>query len=247
MSSPTAAFDRVAREYGDLWSNTDAGRMQREAFWRRVVPLFRAGERVLDLGCGTGDDALFLARHGVETLGIDVSPEMVRIAKERGVNARLCRIEEIGSLQRRFDGAISDFGALNCVRRLADLREPLARLIGPGGHLAICVMGRFCLWETAWYLVRGDFRRAVRRWKGLAASSLGVEVFYPTVNEIERSLAPAFSLVETAGIGIYVPPSYAGNLPRAILGQLDRIDRRIAGWPVFRAVSDHRLLIFRRT
>ena len=42
-SSPMAAFDRMAPRYDDLWTNTDVGRLQREAVWRHIDPLFRAG------------------------------------------------------------------------------------------------------------------------------------------------------------------------------------------------------------
>ena len=246
LSSPAAAFDRVAPAYRDLWTGTEIGRLQREAFWRYAFPLFRTDENILDLGCGTGEDALRFARSGIRVAGIDVSPEMVRIARERGVNARLLRIEDIRCLQPGFDGAISDFGALNCVKRLSDLREPLATLIRPGGYLAICVMGRFCLWETALNSVRGQFGKAIRRWKGTAFSSSGLAVFYPAVREIECALSPAFCLTGWAGIGVCVPPSYVRGLSGSRLRQLDRINRRIAALPFFRALADHRFLAFRR-
>lgn len=215
----TAAFDKIAHDYGNLWDGSDIGRLQREAVWRFFEPLFRAGDTILDLGCGNGEDALRFARRGVRVVGIDESSEMVRIARERGVDACLCRIEDIGSIAMTFDGAVSDFGALNCVADLATLREPLERLIAPGGYLAICVMGRFCLWETVRYLLRGDVRKAVRRWKGSAPSSLGIRVFYPTMNEIARAFSPGFALVQAAGIG---------------------------PWSHFTAIADHRVLIFRR-
>jgi ubiquinone/menaquinone biosynthesis C-methylase UbiE len=239
-------FDKIARDYRDLWDNSDVGRLQREAVWSRIQPLFRTGDTILDLGCGTGDDALRLARHGVTVVAIDASSEMVRIARERGVDARICRIEDIESLPSIFDGAFSNFGAMNCVEDLAALREPLARRIAPGGYLALCVIGRFCLWETVWYLLRGDIRKAIRRWKGSAQSSLGLKVFYPTVREIKHSLSPEFTLQQAAGIGVAVPPSFVRGLPFPLLRVLDWIDQRIAAWPPFALVADHRLLVLRR-
>jgi ubiquinone/menaquinone biosynthesis C-methylase UbiE len=78
-----APFDLLAERYEALWSRSAIGRLQREAVWRVVDTLFRPGDTVLDLGCGTGDDALHLMSAGVAVHGVDSSPEMVRIARGR--------------------------------------------------------------------------------------------------------------------------------------------------------------------
>ncbi len=44
-----AAFDRIARDYDDLWTRTGTGRLQREAVWRYIDRLFSPGDHVLDL------------------------------------------------------------------------------------------------------------------------------------------------------------------------------------------------------
>ena len=79
-----AAFDRVAPRYDELWTNTDVGRLQREAVWRHIDPLFRAGSRIVDLGCGTGADAVHLSGAGVHVSAFDASREMVRFFLETG-------------------------------------------------------------------------------------------------------------------------------------------------------------------
>ncbi|MES1262526.1 MAG: methyltransferase domain-containing protein [Acidobacteriota bacterium] len=240
------AFDRVAAVYDELWTNTTIGRLQRAAVWRQARPVFAAGDRVLELGCGTGEDALWLERQGVTVTPTDSSPAMVRMAWQRGVEARLLRIEDIGQVDGVYDGVFSNFGALNCVESIPALRGPLARLIRPGGHLALCIIGRFCLWETCWYLRRAEFRKARRRWGGRAYSRPGVDVFYPRCSRMQQALSPHFTLLATTGIGVLVPPSYVTGLSNRTLETLARIDARIAGWPGVRALADHRLLLFRR-
>jgi SAM-dependent methyltransferase len=220
--------------------------MQRQAVWRLTEPLFPAGSRVLDIGCGTGDDALALQARGVHVTGIDASPEMVRIARERGTDASVCRAEHLSDLQGSFDGVLSNFGALNCVQDLAVLRESLARLMRPGGWLAICLMGRFCAWETLWYLLRGDLARAPRRWSGEASSALAPRVFYPTVSTVRRAFAPDFTLHYWHGIGLAVPPSYVTGLSATTIRSLANLDSRFASLPLLRALSDHRLLLFQK-
>jgi hypothetical protein len=119
----------------------------------------------------------------------------------------------------------------------------MTRLIRSGGHLAICIIGRFCLRETIHFLRKGQITKAVRRWSGVSAS-LGLIVYYPTVRRIQQTLAPEFVLSKIAGVGVCVPPSYIStSSSRAFC---EEIDRRIAHLPFFRALADHRLLIFRR-
>src|SRR5215469_8716716 len=138
-----SVFDRLAAQYDRLWTSSAVGRLQRQAVWRSMDRFFRSGDKLIDLGCGTGEDALHLARRGMQIFAIDASPEMVRIARGRGVNASVLGIEEVGCIQGLFDGAISNFGALNCVSNLEILRGMLGRLVNPGGYLAVCTLGRF--------------------------------------------------------------------------------------------------------
>jgi ubiquinone/menaquinone biosynthesis C-methylase UbiE len=242
----TAAFDRLASDYDRLWTRSAVGQLQREAVWRRIGALFQPGQTALDLGCGTGDDGLRLMEAGLCVCAIDTSGEMVRVARDRGVDARTLAIENCGLLDGRFDAVLSKFGALNCVEDLESLREPLARLIRPGGHLAICVMGPCCAWETAWALLRRQPAKAFRRWRGSVMSSLGVRVFYPSRKRLEAAFRPQFTLLDWCGIGFSVPPSYVTGLSSNFLGKLDALDRHVAHWPLLRGLSDHRLFVFVR-
>jgi SAM-dependent methyltransferase len=178
------AFDQLAPTYDAEWTNSVRGRAQRDVVWREIDGLFRAGDRVLDLGCGTGEDALYLESKGVHVHAIDASPEMVRKASARGVSAQLLRIEDLGQLDGPYVGAISNFGALNCVEDLRVAGTQLARLIRPGGWLAISLMPPLCWTE----ILRFEFRRLRRR-----ANWLGIQVYYPSAGRVTRAF-PDFVL-----------------------------------------------------
>jgi ubiquinone/menaquinone biosynthesis C-methylase UbiE len=241
-----APFDKLAEQYDALWTGSAVGRLQREAVWRAIDPLFLPGDSVLDLGCGTGEDALHLMASGVTVHGIDSSPAMVRIARARGVNARTLPIEALDQVVGRYDGAISNFGALNCVPRLNAVADALGRVVRPGGRVALCLMSRCCVWETCHYLARGARGKAFRRWRaGGSPSSIGVHVLYPSVRRVTRAFLRNFSLTRWYGIGLLVPPSYI-DLSAPALTRLAAIDRRIAGLPLLRAMADHRLFVFTR-
>jgi cyclopropane fatty-acyl-phospholipid synthase-like methyltransferase len=168
--------------------------------WRNIDGLFRPGDRVLDLGCGTGDDALRLAQQRVAVLGIDASTMMVEAASNRGVTARRLAIEEIAALDGPFHGAISNFGALNCVADLPEVARHLAALLPAGAPFVLCVIGRFSIAETLRYLMKGDLKRATRRWSG-RAEWRGIPVYYRSAREIRQALAPWFTLERRASIG----------------------------------------------
>src|SRR4051812_40292145 len=88
-------FDPVASRYDELWTNTDVGRLQREAVWRHLDPLFPRGAHIVDLGCGTGEDARHFSSAGVKVSAFDSSREMVRESRGRGVDASVLAIEEL--------------------------------------------------------------------------------------------------------------------------------------------------------
>lgn len=263
QASIAAAFDSLAPRYDEAWTRSVVGILQREAFWRTMDRHFLPGQLVLELGGGTGIDAVHLAKRGIRVHTIDISPEMVRAARARvasealsdAVSVELCAIENLSSLHLAvpFDGAFSSFGAVNCVGDLRRMSRDLGERMRRGAKLILCCMGRFCLWESVWYLVRGRASKAFRRMSGSACASLGsgpmLHVRFPKVSVIAEALKSQFHLTSVGGIGIFVPPSCAEDLARAIPGIvriLSVSDRMVGGLPVFRALSDHRVLVFVR-
>ena len=98
-----------------------------------------------------------------------------------------------------------------------------------------------------WSLFHGQPSKAFRRWRKNAPSSLGIRVFYPSAKELESALHPWFTLLDWRGVGLCVPPSYVTGLSAHSLEKLDALDRRIAHWPLLRAIADHRLFVFVRS
>lgn len=241
------SFDKIADRYDELWTRSAAGSVQRQAVWRHIDALFVPGQRVLDLGCGTGEDAVHLLQRGICVEALDSSEQMVRIARERGVPASHTRIEDLFILDGAFDGAISNFGALNCVEDLDSVAWELARLIRLGGYFAACWIGRFCAWETAWYLAHKDLVKARRRWRHRSwSASFDMPVFYPSRSQIAHAFRGRFRLVGWYGIGMAVPPSYVSGISPSTMSLMSAVDRTCAHLPGFRALADHRLAIFER-
>lgn len=200
MQSASTVFDSLAPHYSRLWTATERGKRQREQVWGVIDRLFKAGDSVLDLGCGIGDDAIHLGERGIDVHAIDASENMVEIARARGVKADRLRIEELNQIDARFSGAISNFGPLNCVPLLRPIADELSRLIQPGGALALCVMGRFAPVETLRFLAGFDWANATRRWRG-AATWRGTQVHYHSSFDIRKAFANGFVFERHTAIG----------------------------------------------
>ena len=223
---------------------------------------FRANEKVLELNCGTGEDAIFLAGNGISVFALDASPQMIARAEQRlqhsspQIPVVFCELptERIGELhpETQFDGAFSNFSGLNCIADLDAVASSLAGLVKQGGRLVLCFSTRFCLIEILYYLSVGQWRKAFRRCKGYSEVTLdGMQftVYYPTLRKIRQSFAPDFRLDSCTGIGVTVPPSYleawARQHPRLFL-LLRRLEERLAALPILRSTGDHVLLCFEK-
>lgn len=258
------AFDWLAENYDQVFTRTVVGRAQREAVWRDMDQCFRAGQRVLEINCGTGVDAIHLAQLGVEVVACDASPEMILVARrhaeEVGVQQRVefvaLKTENIFMLGKnfQFDGLVSNFGGLNCSLDISNIATDLAILLRPGARVLICVFSSFCAWETLWYLLHGKPSKAFRRFRVDSPANLGegkmIPVYSHSVRSLKGALAPYFHFRGRKGVGISVPPSYVENIankfPRG-MAAARAMDRLISAWPVFRSIADHNLMMFERS
>mgnify|MGYP006272891589 CR=1 FL=1 len=101
----------------------------------------RAGDRVLDVACGTGVVAVTAARAGAAATGIDITPELVREAHENGRTAGVSidwhegDVEAMPFADASFDVVLSQFGHMFAPRPERAVSEML-RVLRPGGTIA---------------------------------------------------------------------------------------------------------------
>jgi SAM-dependent methyltransferase len=256
------AFDSIAPGYDDLFTRSMIGRAQRGAVWEVLFEVFEEGAQILELNCGTGEDALFLARHDMSVIACDGSEGMIQTARKRleeedpdaPIDFKLLPTEHLAQLRpgTLFDGALSNFSGLNCVSDLNRAAHDLASLVTSHAPVLICLSTRFCLVETLWFLLHGSFRKAFRRTPGVAYAKVSgymVKVNYPTLRQVKQSFSPWFRLRSCTGIGVTVPPSYLEPTMRKyprLLGLLSAIDKHISRLPLLRIMGDHMLLHFER-
>lgn len=254
----TAPFDGAAPDYDDDFTYTPLARALRAAVWARLDALFAPGQTVLELGCGTGEDARHLAERGVPVVATDQSPAMLRVAAAKSAGLPITTTvldlhtlapEPVVAARAPYAGAFSNFGAVNVLADFAPLAAFLAPLLRPGGRLILVVMGRWCAWEIGWHLLRLQPRTAFRRLRrGGAVAHVGgapLTVHYPSTAFLRQVFAPHFRLAAVRPIGLFLPPSYLEPLTRRPwfpLRSFAALDRRLT-WPL---LADHTLYEFIR-
>jgi len=256
-----AVFDALAPEYDARFTESVLGQRLRRALWRWLDDAFARGQRVLELNCGTGEDAIHLAARGVRVLATDTSPAMLDVARGKVggaglsglVDVRLTAIERLEELRPEagvgWDGAFSSFGGLNCVADVARVARALGTLLERGARVVLCVMGPVVPWEWVWFLVHRQPGRAFRRLAAGGVQWRGITVRYPSVRAVSRAFAPDFAVRRTGGLGVLVPPTYAEAWARRhplLVERLDRWERRLERWPLAPWLGDHYLLELER-
>ncbi len=253
------AFDSVAADYDGPLGNNELIQRMRAQMWRTLTTSFAAGARLLDIGCGTGLDAVHLAGQGYAVVATDWSPRMIECTQARAarsglsdwIEAHTLGAQDVMQLRgQSFDGIYSDFGALNCVPNLQVVAEACAALLKPGGRLVVSVIGRNCPWEFVYYAARGNMRRArLRQTPGCVPVSLNHQTVwtqYYAPRDFYRAFANDFTLTSYRGLSLFLPPPYLlrdDRLWRAVYGLLGWLDDRLGGWPGLRNMGDHFLMV----
>ena len=127
--------------------------------WLYDVAEFRnhAGERVLEIGCGTGCDLLQFAKHGANAVGIDITPEHIRLARERVGNlAQVLRGDgtSIPFQDESFDYVYSH-GVLHHLDQPRRMVEEIFRVLRPGGRFNVHVYALWSYWPPLLILKHG--------------------------------------------------------------------------------------------
>jgi len=211
-------WDAVAQNFDCEVTNLLTIQARRRLLWQHLSRAFASGQRILELNCGTGVDAVYLAERGVRVVACDVSFGMVEVARRRIIEhgvvdrVKLCvlateRIAEL-SVEATFDGALSCFSGLNCVGDLSGVARDLSLLLRPGAVAVITMMGKLVPWEILWLLAHGRPGKALRRMRKHGAETDPVRVYRYSMREVRDAFRPYFILREWKGLGIAVPPSY---------------------------------------
>jgi ubiquinone/menaquinone biosynthesis C-methylase UbiE len=254
---PTAIFDNVAATYDDDFTNTALGRILRTRVWTVMEKYFKPGDHILELNCGTGEDALWLMNHGMRVTMTDASPRMIDQSSKKLQRAGFNATAYAYSIQtlmhqdwnQMFDGALSNFGGLNALRDLSILGQGLYKMLRPGANFIAVLMGPICPYEIAYFLLQGKPRRAFRRLRRETIAHIGgqpLRVNYHSHRKLTSSLNQVFEKIWIGSLGLVLPPTDTRYFRRssAILKNLNWLDMAFS--PYADGMGDHFIAVFRR-
>lgn len=255
-----APFDSIAETYDSHFTRSNIGQLQRQVVWRyleRITPEL-TGLEILELNCGTGEDAVLFGSQGFNIIATDVSQEMLRVTDQKiqqhslqhRISSRYLDLDNFDEnlFDKKFDLVFSNFGGLNCIRpeSIRQLFEKLATVLAPGGRIVAVVMPHFCLWESIVFFARFQLRNAFRRMttRELYVHLQGEElpIWYYSPDELKKWTKDKFTCLSTRPVGFALPPSYMENFFRTkkrFLNLLSYFERKVAKVSVLAGVSDH--------
>jgi ubiquinone/menaquinone biosynthesis C-methylase UbiE len=258
-----AAFSKQSAIFDAIYSGNTIVQYKRERVRdvvRRYVP---KGWHMLELNCGTGEDAIFFAQNGYTVHATDISQGMLEKAAEKAqqkgiqdkVSFEQCSYTNLASLAegRQYDAVFSNFGGLNCTNELDKVLLSFNTVLKPGGIACLVILPKFCLPETL-LILKGKFRTATRRFfssKGRRAHIEGeyFTCWYYNPSYVKRILKTGFSVESVEGLCVFVPPSYidhfAEKYPR-MFRFLRNVELRLkSAWP-WRALGDYYIIVLRK-
>lgn len=257
------AFTKQSKVFDRLYNSDAIIQYKRQRVREHILQYAQPGCSMLELNCGSGEDAMFFAGKGFSVHATDISTGMLDVMKEKveyflykeKISIEQCSFTELEFLQAKksFDYVYSNFGGLNCTGDLKKVLNSLNAVVNPGGIVTLVIISKFCLWEIL-MLFKGRFKTAFRRFfadKGREAHVEGnfFKCWYYAPSFIENHLKPGFELLKLEGLCTIVPPSYienfAGKYPKAFQFFKKKEDQLKAKWPWNRA-GDYFIITLRK-
>jgi SAM-dependent methyltransferase len=126
----------------------------------RALQLLSSGERLLDIGCGTGVLPARARDRFRDVHGVDVAEAPVRIARRQGVVASIVNLNDQGlPYEDSYFDAVTILGVLHLLYDMRSALREIHRVLRPNGELIVAVPNMRALWRVYRLLVLGTFPR----------------------------------------------------------------------------------------
>ena len=255
-----SAFDQAAIGYDTNFTFSQIGKAQREIVHKYLDEIFPGNKQIniLELNCGTGEDAIYFAKRGYSVLATDISINMLNVARQKvesenlnnNIKLRQMDILKIRdeNFEHKFDLIFSNFGGLNCIDSsgLEKFSYSIKKHLNKSGRLIFVIMSDYCIWEKIYFLIKLNFKESKRRKNksGVKANLDGsnVRTYYYSPREIEKVFNHSFNLISKKPVGFFIPPSYLNKSfsqrPKAF-NFLKKLESTFYKYSFLSSFSDH--------
>lgn len=214
-------FDIAAPLYDETFTNTSIGKAQRMQVYEQLKRTITQKKtmHILELNCGTGEDANYFNTLKHNVTATDISSKMIAVAnekfKDKDINFHQLDINKLNDLspKENFDLIFSNFGGFNCLSKteIENFFTTAKNIINKQGKIVLVIMPKHTLWEKLYFIFKGNLKKATRRNSNEAIKAnvdgVAVKTWYFNPKEIVK-ISPDFSVKKIKSIGLFVPPSY---------------------------------------
>ncbi len=142
LQTTRTAYDTVAADYAELLRGHLAGSTWDRAMLGAYAEIVQAagGGRVAEIGCGPGRVTDYLHGLGLDIYGVDLSPEMVAVARKwyPHLNFEIGEMPGLSIEDGALAGVVAWYSIIHTPReRLPEIFADFHRVLGPGGHLLL--------------------------------------------------------------------------------------------------------------
>ncbi len=260
-----AAFDSASEEYDFTISHNYINTWIRKRSIRELLNLAKPGDTLLEVGCGTGAEAIEISRYVSKIIATDISDKMIEILSKkveaRGlsgsivpVQVRAANVSQVAELATggKVDLAYSFNGALNSEPELDRFVNGLSSILVPGGYFICSIRNSFCLSEALSHAAVLQFEKMAPRKKQPVMVSVGgrdIPAFYYPPAAFLSFFSTEFELRKLYGLPAFLPPAYLSDYYikfKNVASILEKFEWALGGHFPFNRVGDQSLFVFQK-
>jgi ubiquinone/menaquinone biosynthesis C-methylase UbiE len=257
-----ADFDNAASKYDATFTHTVIGSMQRALVYEQLAVHLKASppKKILEINCGTGEDAIWLGKQHFEVIATDISEKMIEVAQSKTSLEKLRFVQsDMNGIHKEFSPnsfelILSNFGGLNCLApvELATFFENIASVLKPNGKMILVIMPKNTIWEQSYFLLKMEFKKIFRRKGAFAMANVDgekVKTYYYNPKDIVNLANTKFAVREWKPIGFFIPPSYLEtffkNKPK-LISFLNVLEQNVKNASWLAKYADHYLIVLQK-
>jgi ubiquinone/menaquinone biosynthesis C-methylase UbiE len=259
------AFDSASEEYDFTIGSNFINSWIRERSIEELLTLTKRDDVLLEIGCGTGSEAIEVSKRVAGVLATDISSEMISLLR-RKIEARnlLGRVSafqvgasEISLAAPLLPGgktrvAYSFNGALNCEPNIERVPSELSKVVEDGGYFVCSIRNSLCISEAlAHGMVLQFDKMAPRKKQPIMVSVGGMDIpsYYYRPSAFARHFSSRFRVRRMIGLPAILPPAYLSDIyfrARRVLSFIERVEAATAGSFPFNRFGDQTLIVMQK-